>query len=283
MVDPTSRRQTRARFRPDAALVIGGLLVTVMCILAVIGPWIGPHSAVDASGPATQAPSGTHWFGTDSVGLDVFSRVIAAPRVDLTIAVGAALGALILGAPLGAMSGYGRGFWSEAIMRLSDLIHSFPVFILAMAAIVITGPKVASLILVIAFVNAPIYVRVMRAEVLSVRDRTYVEAAIALNESSGRIMVRHIVPNALASIVAQLSVTIGISMLLTAGLSFIGAGLRAPTPEWGLMIAGGAGNVMLGQWWPTVFPGLTLSLSVLGFSLLGESLARVTDPLRRLS
>lgn len=283
MADMTTRSRRVPRFRPDAALIIGGLVVTVMCILAVIGPWIGPYSPVDASGPATQAPSSAHWFGTDSVGLDVFSRVIAAPRVDLTIALGAALGALILGAPLGAVSGYTRGFWSETIMRISDLIHSFPVFILAMAAIVITGPKVTSLILVIAFVNAPIYVRLMRAEVLSVRDRTYVEAAIALSETPRRIMVRHIVPNAIASIVAQLSVTIGISMLLTAGLSFIGAGLRAPTPEWGLMIAGGAGNIMLGQWWPTVFPGLTLSLSVLGFSLLGESLARLTDPLKRLS
>ena len=264
----------------DPSFLVGMILVAGMTVLAAIGPWIGGHSPVNPSGPAMQPPSGTHWFGTDNIGLDIFSRVIAAPRVDLTIAFGAALGALVIGAPLGAISGYGKSRWSETIIRISDLIHSFPVFILAMAVIVITGPQTSSLIMVIAFVNAPIYVRLMRAEVLSVRDKTYIEAAVAFGERTPRVMVRHVLPNSVSSIIAQLSVTVGISMLLTAGLSFIGAGLRAPTPEWGLMIASGAGNIMLGAWWPTIFPGIALSLSVLGFSLLGESVPRIIDPLR---
>jgi peptide/nickel transport system permease protein len=213
--------------------------------------------------------------------MDVFSRVIAAPRTDLTIALGATVLAIALGIPIGGIAGYYRSFWSELLMRISDLIQSFPVFILAMATVVVTGQDAKSIIFVIAFVNAPIYVRLVRAEVLSLKSRTFVEAAVALGQPGWRIIARHLVPNAAGPILSNASITVGMSMLLTAGLSFVGAGVRVPTPEWGSMIAIGSPNVVTGQWWTSVFPGLALSVTVFGFGLLADVLARHADPRHR--
>lgn len=261
---------------------IGLTIVLVMTLLAIIGPAIARYSPTDAvPGAQLLPPSTDHWFGTDSVGMDVFSRVIVAPRTDLTIALLSTFLALGIGVPLGAIAGYYRNSWSEVLMRISDLIHSFPVFLLAMAAVIVAGQRSSSLIAVIGFVNAPIYIRLMRAEILSLRERTFVEAAQSLGEPPRRILVRHLLPNAAGPIVSQASITIGVAMLLTAGLSFIGAGVRVPTPEWGSMIAIGASHIVTGEWWPSLFPGLALATTVGGFSLLGDSLPRLIDPLRR--
>jgi peptide/nickel transport system permease protein len=284
---PAPARAARATIRSLPAgervgFYIGLAIVVVMTLLAIVGPMLAPFNPTNAvSGEQLQAPSTTHWFGTDSVGMDVFSRVIAAPRTDLTIALMSTIVALGIGSPLGAIAGYYRNFWSEGLMRVSDLIHSFPVFLLAMAAVIVAGQRSISLIAVIGFVNAPIYVRLMRAEVLSLRERNFVEAALSLGESPRRIMTRHLLPNAMGPIVSQASITIGVAMLLTAGLSFVGAGVRVPTPEWGSMIAIGATQIITGEWWPSLFPGLALAITVGGFSLLGDSLPRLIDPLRR--
>jgi peptide/nickel transport system permease protein len=268
--------------RANRALIAGGSIAGVATILAVIGPWIAPYSPTRAvGGDQLQPPSAEHLFGTDSVGMDVFSRVISAPRTDLAIALASTALAILIGTPLGAITGYYRSRWSEGLMRVSDLVQSFPVFILAMAAVIVAGHDVTSIIYVIALVNAPIYVRLVRAEVLSLRERTYVEAAVALGESGRTVVFRHLLPNAYGPILSNASVTVGMSMLLTAGLSFIGAGVRVPTPEWGSMIAIGAPNVVTGEWWPSVFPGVALSLTVFGFALLGDTLAKLTDPARR--
>jgi peptide/nickel transport system permease protein len=264
------------------SLYLGTGIVALMTLLAVIGTVIAPYSPTQAvSGAQLQPPSAGHWFGTDSVGMDVFSRVIAAPRTDLTIAVLSTVVALGIGSPLGAIAGYYRNTWSEILMRISDLIHSFPVFLLAMAAVIVAGQRMTSLIAVIGFVNAPIYIRLMRAEVLSLRERTFIEAAVTLGEPPRRIMFRHLVPNAASPIISQASITVGVSMLLTAGLSFVGAGVRVPTPEWGSMIAIGASHIVTGEWWPSLFPGLALATTVGGFALLGDSLPRLFDPLKR--
>src|SRR5215208_287788 len=266
----------------NALLGLAVAMVGTMTLLAVIGPWVAPYPPTEAvSGGQLLPPSSEHWFGTDSVGMDVFSRVIAAPRYDLTIALTATLIALGIGTPLGAVAGYYRNFLSEIVMRISDLVHSFPVFILAMATVIVAGQKPISIIAVIGLVNAPIYIRLMRAEVLSLRERTFVEAAITLGEPGHKIVLRHLIPNAISPIISQASITLGISMILTAGLSFIGAGVRVPTPEWGSMIAIGAGNVITGEWWPSFFPGLALCLTIFGFALLGDKLAALVDPIRR--
>ena len=260
----------------NAAVVIGGFLALGSILLAAFGPLIAPYPLMDASpGQQLLAPSGAHWFGTDDVGMDVFSRVIAAPRIDLGIALSATVLALVIGTAIGGIAGYFRTWWSETIMRISDLIQSFPVFILAMVLVTITGQEIWIVVVVIAFVNVPLYVRLIRAELLSLRERTFVEAAVVLGVPPLRIIRRHLLPNVLGIIINQASITMGVAMLLTAGLSFVGAGVRVPTPEWGLMIATGASSIVTGQWWPSVFPGIALSLSVFGFALFGDGVARM--------
>lgn len=260
----------------NASVLIGGILALGSIALAVAGPYLAPYPPTDANpGQQLLPPSGTHWFGTDDVGMDVFSRVISAPRIDLGIALSATALALTVGTAIGGIAGYFRTWWSELIMRVSDLIQSFPVFILAMVLVTITGQEIWIVVVVIAFVNVPLYVRMIRAELLSLRERTFVEAAIVLGVPPRRIISRHLIPNVIGIVINQATITMGVAMLLTAGLSFVGAGVRVPTPEWGLMIATGASSIVTGQWWPSVFPGVALSLSVFGFALFGDGVARM--------
>ena len=276
---PSLRRLASRQYR---SLLVGALLAATAALLAVIGPWIAPYSPTNGiPGTQLQPPSASHWFGTDSVGLDVFSRVLAAPRTDLTIALLATLLAAAVGTPIGAAAGYYRALWPEILMRISDLIQSFPVFILAMVTVVVAGHNIQGIVFVVALVNAPFYVRLMRAEVLSLRERTFIQAAEAIGLPGWMVIAKHLVPNAIGPILSQASVTVGFAMLLTAGLSFVGAGVRVPTPEWGSMIAIGAPNIVTGEWWPSTFPGLALSVTVLGFALLGDSLQILADPSRR--
>jgi peptide/nickel transport system permease protein len=220
-------------------------------------------------------------MGTDGNGMDVFSRVISSPRTDLVIALLATLGAIGVGVPLGLIAGYFRGFFSEALMRLSDIVQSFPVFLLGMTLVVITGQDIKNVIYVVAFVNCPIYIRLTRSQVLFLRERTFIEAARAMGCPHPWVLREHLFPNAIGPAVANASVTMGWAILLTAGLSFIGAGVRVPTPEWGSMIAVGAKNIYTGEWWASVFPGVALATTVLGFALMGDALARFADVTRR--
>jgi peptide/nickel transport system permease protein len=218
-----------------------------------------------------------HWFGTDATGFDVFSRVIAAPRVDLTIALLANGLSLVLGVFLGLVAGYFRNVLTEGMMRVSDVLQSFPVFISAMILVALAGRSTVNIVIALALLYTPIYIRLTRSEVLSQRVRGYVEAARALGNSELTIAVRHVLPNSLAPALIQSSVTIGFAILLTAGLSFVGAGVRPPAPEWGLMISTGANQIILGEWWPSVFPGIAISLTVFGFAVLGNTLERRYD------
>jgi peptide/nickel transport system permease protein len=234
-----------------------------------------------------EPPSAQHLFGTDNVGMDIFSRAIYAPRIDLTIAVlGTALSA-VLGGSIGAWVGYynsGRGVrvWlSIAVMRAADVIQAFPVFVFAIALVAILGQSIQTVVLAIAFVNAPIYLRLMRSQVLSIRSMRYVEASQVNGLSDFQTIVRHVIPNAMGPVLSQLSINVGWGILLTAALSFIGAGVRAPTPEWGSMIAMGFQNVVTGQWWPSMFPGAMLAITVFGFSLVGASIEVLADPAKR--
>lgn len=275
-------RYLRYLVRTQPTALVGAIIVTLAIVLAVVGPVIGPFDARTAyPGNQLQPPSVRHLMGTDSNGMDVFSRVIASPRTDLTIAILGTLGAIVLGVPLGLIAGYYRGFLSELLMRMSDIVQSFPVFLLGMALVVVTGQEIRNVVYVVATINCPIYVRLVRSQVLFLRERPFIEAARALGGRDRWLIREHILPNSIGPVVANASITIGWAILLTAGLSFIGAGVRVPTPEWGSMIAVGAKNVYTGEWWPSVFPGVALALTVLGFALLGEALVHVTDPTRR--
>jgi peptide/nickel transport system permease protein len=275
--------------RPRFAL--GYLIVLGMAVGAVLAPWIAPFDPI-ASDPSQflEPPSAAHLFGTDATGADVFSRVLYAPRIDLTIAVSGTLISAVIGCVIGAWVGYfnrGTGIraWiSDGVMRAADVMQAFPVFVFAIALVASLGQSIQTVVAAIAFVNAPIYLRLMRSQVISLRERRFVEASIVAGVPDLRIIFGHILPNALGPALAQLSINIGWSILLTAGLSFVGAGVRPPTPEWGTMIASGFQNIVTGQWWPSMFPGFALALTVFGFSLVGASIETFADPakMRRL-
>ncbi|MCW6510167.1 ABC transporter permease [Lichenifustis flavocetrariae] len=269
--------------RPSFAL--GYVIVTAVMTCAILAPWIAPYDPVTANPDVYLSPPGfSHWLGTDNTGMDILSRILFAPRTDLTIAVlGTALSAMV-GIPLGAIVGYYEGrslarrTFSVLVMRAADVLQAFPVFVFAIALVAVFGQSIISVVVAIAFVNIPIYLRLMRSQVLSIRGMRYVDAAFVAGSSDFAILRRHILPNAIAAALAQLSVNIGWSVLLTAGLSFVGAGVVAPTPEWGSMIATGYQNVTTGQWWPSVFPGVALGLTVFGFALIGNSIEVMADP-----
>jgi peptide/nickel transport system permease protein len=284
--------------RPVRAPRLGGLMVFavavvgIMLALAAIGPIIAPCNPTQSAfstyipppAPAalphllwqslTGHSGAIHWFGTDGSGFDVFSRVISAPRVDLVIAVLANGFALLLGVPLGLVAGYFRNPATEILMRVSDVVQSFPVFISAMILVALAGQSTVNLIIALAVLYAPIYVRLTRAEVMSQKARGMVEASRAIGIGEWAIALRHVLPNSLGPTLVQSSVTIGFAILLTAGLSFVGAGVRPPAAEWGLMIATGANDMVLGEWWPSVFPGIAISLTVFSFAVLGDALER---------
>ena len=254
--------------------------------LTVFGPWLAPFPTETAE-PARRLlpPGGPHPFGTDENGIDILSRVLAAPRTDVVIGVVATAISVFLGAPLGVLVALyesrgvaGATAFAEIFMRLLEVIQSFPVFVFAMVLVAVFGGSVTNIIIAIAFVNTPVFVRIVRSEVLSLVQRPFAEAAKATGNREIRIGFRHVLPNALPTVIVQVSVTVGFAILLTAGLSFVGAGVKPPTPELGAMIASGAKYLEIGQWWPALFPGLALGLTVFSFGIFGEILTLVMEP-----
>jgi peptide/nickel transport system permease protein len=254
-----------------------GLLGAVV-VVAIVGPMLTKYDPVAANPvEALLPPSSTHWLGTNAYGGDILSRVVWAARLDLFIGFTSVALAFVIATPIGALVGYSRRWWAAATMRVMDFIQSFPLFILAMAIVAVRGPGTFNVILVITLLNIPVFVRLVRAEVLSLRERPFVEAARAVGNTDRRLVLRHVLPNAMSSSIAQASANIGWALLLTAGLSFVGAGIRPPTAEWGTMIGEGAENIITGQWWISVFPGLALGIAVLGFALAGDAVRGLLD------
>ena len=285
------RRGLLARLRSDRFFLVGAVIVALSLFLAAFGPLISPYDPLRSTGEISTPPppietwprlfyetvSGQretppHWFGTDQSGLDVFSRVISAPRADMTIALGGALISLVIGTFLGLLAGFYRNWATEFMMRISDVLQSFPVFITAMILVALSGRQTGNLVLALALVYTPIFVRLTRAEVMAQSERGYVQAALAVGNSRWTIAIKHVLPNSLVPSLVQMSVTIGFAIILTAGLSFVGAGVRPPTPEWGSMISIGAPQLILGEWWPSVFPGVAISLTVLGYAFVGHTI-----------
>ncbi|MFW6116808.1 MAG: ABC transporter permease [bacterium] len=265
--------------RPLSAL--GLVLVLIFLALMLVGPALAPYDPEVPTPDALEPPSRMHLLGTDRVGLDIFSRIIAAPRINLGIGLTAALLAAAVGTPLGVISGYLHGSVGRAIARVFDVIQCFPPFIVAMCLVAFAGQNMVNVIVVLALLNAPLYVRLVRSKVYSVQQRRFIEAAASVGNSRWRIMFRHLLPNALEPVLIQLPVNVGWAILMTASLSFVGAGVRAPTPEWGSIIAVGAPLLMTGQWWVALFPGITIGLCVLGLALVANALEILLDPTRQ--
>lgn len=265
--------------RPGAAT---GLLLLLLQVVAILfAPHIASFSPVDADPlSATLSPGRVHWFGTDELGLDVFSRVVFATRINLLISFAAVGASLAIGVPAGLLIGYYKGFLNTALLRIFDFLQSFPIFVLGLALVAVLGQEIWSVViaLALALLFVPMFGRLVRAEVLSLRERPFIAAARCAGANDLEIMFTHILPNAITPVIVQVSVAIGMAILLTAGLSFIGAGVRMPLPEWGLMVSNGAQQMILGVWWISFFPGLAIVVSVLSFALLADAVRDLTDP-----
>jgi peptide/nickel transport system permease protein len=262
-------------------LIAFGMFALLICS-AVFGPALVPYDplATNASN-ALQAPSSAHWFGTDNVGRDVFSRVIVATRLDLSISVAAVALSFVVGSILGCIAGYWGG-WPDIILnRFLDTIMAFPLFVLAMGIVAALGNTIENIIYATAIINMPFYARLVRAEVNIRRDAGFVRAAKLAGNSDLRVLALHIFPNALPPMMVQVSLNLGWAILNAAGLSFIGLGVSPPTAEWGIMVAEGANFIVSGEWWLAVFPGLWLMIAVFTFNLLGDGLRDIVDPRQR--
>lgn len=257
-------------------------LLLVFVVLAVFGPWIAPYDPLASDTlHKLEPPSRAHWFGTDQVGRDILSRVIVATRLDLVISLSAVALSFALGSLAGASAGFYGGWTERIVSRVVDTIMAFPLFVLAMGIIAAVGTTVANIVYATAIINFPFYARMARAEVNVRREAGFVEAARLAGNSSVRILAVHIFPNCLPPMTVQASLNMGWAILSAAGLSFIGLGVRPPTPEWGIMVADGAAFMVSGEWWVAFFPGLALMLAVFCFNLLGDGLRDLIDPRRR--
>jgi peptide/nickel transport system permease protein len=268
------------RENPVTAVSFG--MFAFFLLSALIGPYVVPYDPLATNAAiALQPPSWSHWFGTDNLGRDVFSRVIVATRLDLIISVAAVALSFVIGSVLGAVAGYRGGWTDDVLNRILDTIMAFPLFVLAMGIVAALGNSVANIIYATAIINIPFYARVVRAEVNIRREAGFTLAAKLAGNPDWRVLAVHIFPNALPPVMVQVSLNLGWAILNAAGLSFIGLGVRPPTPEWGIMVAEGANFIVSGEWWLALFPGLWLMLAVFTFNLMGDGLRDIVDPRRR--
>ena len=261
-------------------LVAIALLVLVGS-MALIGPFLVPYDPIATDPPiALRQPSSAHLFGTDQLGRDVFSRVIVSARVDLGIAFTAVITTLLIGSALGAAAGWAGGWTDRIISRFLDTIMAFPLFVLAVGIAAALGNSVSSVVIATVIVNLPLYARQVRTEINRRRGAAYVEAAQLAGIRPFTIVALHLMPNLAPQLAVQASLNLGWAILNAAGLSFLGLGIRPPNPEWGIMVSEGAAYIISGEWWLFVFPGATLLLAVLTFSLTGDALRDRLDPRR---
>lgn len=277
------RRYARAYGR-SASSMAGLVIIALFVLIAAIGPWIVPYPE-DARGAVhldrkLQAPSAAHWFGTDEVGNDVYTRVILGAGVSLQIGLIITVVAALLGVPLGVIAGHAGGRLGEGIMRVTDVFLSVPALVLALAVVGALGPGIVNAMIALSLVWWPGYVRLVQGKTLALGQETFVEAARAGGAGRLRIVRVHLLPNCVSPIVVKASMDMGAAILAAASLGFIGLGAQPPYPEWGAMISHGR-NYLPTWWWYSAFPGLAIYLTVLGFNLVGDGLRDLLDPKSR--
>jgi len=262
--------------------LLAAALFAMFVLMALFGPLLVPYDPLASNTDvALRPPSAAHWFGTDALGRDIFSRTVVATRLDLGIAVSAVLVSFVIGMPLGLAAGFFGGWWDRIVTRGADTIMAFPLFVLAMGIVAALGNTVGNIVLATAIINLPFYVRVARAEANVRRNAGWVEAARLAGNGNARILAVHLFPNSLPPAMVQVSLNMGWAILNAAGLSYIGLGVRPPEAEWGILVAEGAQFIVSGEWWVSFFPGAVLMLAVFTFNLLGDALRDIFDPRRR--
>jgi peptide/nickel transport system permease protein len=275
----SSRSREVARALVANRLAVVGLVVLALLVAAaVLADVLAPHSPTQVSVmDRLQPPSATHPFGTDELGRDVLSRVIHGAQVSLQVGAIAVGVSVVAGVPLGLLAGFYGGRVDDVIMRVMDMLFAFPAILLAIAIVAVLGPSMANAMIAIGIVFTPIFARVTRGSVLSVREEVYVRAARSLGASDLRLLRRHILPNVLAPIIVQTSISLAFAVLNEAALSFLGVGVQPPRPSWGRMLFEGRG-FMQQAWWMAVFPGLAIFVTVLAFNVVGDALRDALDP-----
>lgn len=269
----TLRSLMRVRLSKFAAVVLG-----MTILVAVLAPWLAPHDPIKSKPwDSLHPPSGQYWLGADRLGRDQLSRLIYGARVSLLIGIGGVGIAISLGMFIGVTAGWYGGMWDELLMRVMDGLSAFPGLLLALSLVAITGGTMVNIIVVVGIVGTPWVARITRSQVLSLREREFIVAVRGLGARPTRIMLRHLLPNCLAPIIVQASLSIAAAILLEAGLSFLGVGVKPPTPTWGGMLRHAFETVAQAPWL-TVSPGVVIFLVVLAFNFFGDALRDVLDP-----
>ncbi len=267
------------KFGKQRLAVIAGVFVLLLILTAILAPWLVPFDPEDYFDydALNDPPSWAHWFGVDALGRDIFSRVLMGARISLaagllSVAIGAVVGSL-----MGLMAGYYQGWWDRITMRISDVLLAFPGMLLAIGVVAILGSSMVNVIVAVAVFSVPAFARLVRGNTLSLKQMTYVEAVKSLGASDTTIILRHILPGTISSIVVYGTMRIGTSIITAASLSFLGMGARPPTPEWGAMLNEARSDMVVAPH-VAIFPALAIFLTVLAFNLLGDGLRDALDP-----
>ncbi|MEC0239256.1 ABC transporter permease [Paenibacillus dokdonensis] len=265
-------------FRKNKIAMIGLMIIIFFIVIALIAPLIAPFNYKDQQlMDRLKAPSSAHWFGTDDLGRDLFSRVLYGARISLWVGFFSVIGSIVAGTALGIIAGY-FGKWADMVIsRLFDILLAFPSILLAIAIVAILGPSLQNALYAIAIVNIPTYGRLVRAKVLSLKNEEYITSAKAIGMKNMRILLSHILPNSLTPIIVQGTLGIATAIIEAAALGFLGLGAQPPEPEWGKMLSDSRQFIQKAPW-TVVFPGVSIMLTVLGFNLLGDGLRDVLDP-----
>ena len=284
---PQSRLQARLgrayvawrRFTANKLAVLGLLIILGLVVLAIFAPLLAPHSPYigDLAKARLLTPGPGHWLGTDDQGRDILSRLIYGSRLTLQVVLLVAVIAAPVGLLVGTVAGYAGGWVDAVLMRITDIFLAFPKLVLALAFVAALGPGIGNAIIAIAITSWPPYARIARAETLTVRNSDYILAVQLMGASPWRIVLRHIMPLCLSSLIVRVTLDMAGIILTAAGLGFLGLGAQPPLPEWGAMIASGR-RFLLDQWWVATIPGLAICTVSLGFNLLGDGLRDALDP-----
>ena len=275
------RGETWRRLARNELTVAGAIILAVVMIAAIFAPYLAPHDPLGMNPTQLlQPPSREHLMGTDELGRDVLSRVIWGARISLYVGVISVTMAVVLGVTLGLLAGYHGGLLDDAINRVLDVVFAFPTILLALGIVGMLGSSLTNSMIAIGLIYTPVYARLARGTTLAVKEREFVQAAIACGAQSFRIIGRHILPNVMAPLIIQTSLSLSLAILAEASLSFLGLGTQPPDPSWGTMVNTGQALVELSPW-PVVFPGLAIMLAVLAFNLIGDGLRDALDPRMR--
>ncbi|MFW0765366.1 glutathione ABC transporter permease GsiD [Trabulsiella odontotermitis] len=275
----TPWREFWRRFRRQPIALAAGLFVLLLIVVAVAAPWIAPFDAENYFDydRLNDGPSTIHWFGVDSLGRDIFSRVLLGARISLAAGVFAVLIGAVTGIVLGLLAGYYEGWWDRIIMRICDVLFAFPGILLAIAVVAVMGSGMANVIIAVAIFSIPAFARLVRGNTLVLKQQTFIESARSIGASDSTILFRHILPGTVSSIVVFFTMRIGVSIISAASLSFLGLGAQPPTPEWGAMLNEARADMVIAPH-VAIFPAIAIFLTVLAFNLLGDGLRDALDP-----